>query len=115
MIFFNELIWSKHFCQIGPSQKRRTLTYLHQFKDGVVLLDEEVRGVAPVVEHHVGLPVLGRDALVDAPPKVLLALAAPRKHRHARLGQRGGNLVLRRVDVARGPADLLVDRTTVRI
>ena len=45
-------------------------------------------------------------SLVDAPPKVLLALAAPREHRHARLRQRRSNLVLRRVDVARGPAHL---------
>ena len=32
-------------------------TDLHELEDGVVLLDEEVRGVAPVVQHHVGLPV----------------------------------------------------------
>ena len=34
-------------------------------------------GVSAVVQDHVGLPVLGVDALVDAPPEVLLRLAAP--------------------------------------
>ena len=74
--FFDQLIWSKYFCQIGPSQKRRTLTDLHELKDGVVLLDEEVRGVAPVVEHHVGLPVLGRDALEVDSTEIILALVS---------------------------------------
>ena len=32
-------------------------TDLHELEDGVVFLDQEVRGVAPVVKHHVGLPV----------------------------------------------------------
>ena len=39
-----------------------------------------MRGVAAVVQDHVGLPVLGVDALVDAPPEVLLSLSAPGEH-----------------------------------
>ena len=52
------------------------------------------------------------DALVDAPPEVLLAFAAPGEDRHARLRQRRRHLVLRRVDVARRPAHLL-DRVAI--
>ena len=52
-------------------------TDLHEFEDGVVLLDEEVRGVAPVVEHHVGLPVLGRDALGAKFNRNILAQVLP--------------------------------------
>ena len=66
-----------------------------------------MRGVASVVEHHVGLPVVpGGDALVDAPPEVLLGLAPPGEHGDAVLGQGRGHLVLGRVDVASRPADL---------
>ena len=55
------------------------------------------------------------DALVDAPPEVLLALAAPGEDGHARLRQRRRHLVLRRVDVARGPADLRRVATTTTV
>ncbi len=54
-----------------------------ELEDGGVLFEQQVRGVAAVVQDHVGLPVLGVDAPVDAPPKVLLRLAAPRENREA--------------------------------
>ena len=38
-------------------------------------------GVATVVQDHVGLPIVGRDASVDAPPEILLRLPPPRKYR----------------------------------
>jgi len=70
------------------------MTFDH-FKHSRALLEHEVGGVAAVVEDHVGLPVLGVDALVDAPPEVLLGLAAPRENGEAGLGERGGHFVLR--------------------
>lgn len=48
-----------------------------------VFLEEQVRRVAPVVQNHVGLPVLGGDALVDAPPEVLFVLLLPGVDREA--------------------------------
>jgi hypothetical protein len=101
------------------------IAHLHEFESRVVLFDEEMRGVSAVVQNHVGLPVLGADALVDAPPKedwkvtkptkkffcllpkVLLALSSPGKDGHADLGEGRGHLILGGVDVARRPADLI--------
>ena len=36
-------------------------------------------GVTTIVQDHVRLPIVGRDAPVDAPPEILLRLSAPRK------------------------------------
>ncbi len=79
-------------------------------EDGVVLLGEEVGGVASVVQDHVGLPVVGGDAAVDAPPEVLLGLAPPREHGDVLLGEGGRDLVLGAVDVAGRPPDLGAQR-----
>ena len=85
-------------------------TFLHdplqQLEHCGVLLDHDVGGVSAVVEDHVGLPGLGGDRLVDAPPEVLLALAPPGEHGDAGLRQGGRDLVLGAVDVAGGPPDL---------
>lgn len=74
-----------------------------------------MRGVASVVQQDVGLPVGRVHALIDAPPEVLLALAAPREYREAGLGQCCGHLVLRRVDVTRGPSNLCIGRNDIII
>lgn len=63
-------------------------------------------GVSSVVQDHVGLPGLGGDALLDAPPEILLALATPGEHGNVVFGQGGSDLVLGRVDVASGPTNL---------
>ena len=63
-------------------------------------------GIPAVVEDHVGLPVVVADTPVDAPPEVLLGLASPGEHRDVVLGQCGGDLVLRTVNVTCGPSTL---------
>ena len=77
---------------------------------GLALLDpgagQDVhRRVAAVVEDHVGAAVEVEDA-VGVGPVVLERLALDGEDRHAGRGDGGGGVVLGRVDVARGPADL---------
>ena len=71
----------------------------------------EHRGVAAVVEDHVRhaavVPVEHAGGVV---PVVLQALALDGEHRHAGCGDRGGRMVLRRVDVARDPAHVGAER-----
>ena len=62
--------------------------------------------VAHSVQYQIGLPVVRLQALVYAPPEVVLRLAPPGVHGDAGLGQGGRDLVLGREDVAGGPADL---------
>ncbi len=62
--------------------------------------------VAAVIEDHVHRPRLAvfQDGLLDAPLVLFLGLALPRVDRDARSGDRRGGVVLRREDVAGGPA-----------
>lgn len=53
----------------------------HPPEESGILLDDGVGEVSPVIQDHVGMPPILGDALLDAPPKVLLLLALPRKHR----------------------------------
>ena len=75
-------------------------------KNGVVLLDQEVRRVAPVVQNHVGLPGFVGDTAVNAPPEIVLVLATPSKDRDALFCQCGRHLVLGTVNVACCPTHL---------
>jgi hypothetical protein len=34
-------------------------------------------GISTIVQNHIGLPVLGRDASIDTPPEILFRLATP--------------------------------------
>ena len=86
----------------------------------LLALVDEHRGVATVVEDHVGEPATGPGQdLLGAVPVLLEGLALPGEDRHA-LGVLGGavrahddgrgGLVLGGVDVAGGPADLGTER-----
>ena len=73
-------------------------------------MDEE-GGVAAVVEDHVRRAAVGPlEDVVGVLPIVLEALALEGEHRDAGGGDRGGGVVLRRVDVAGGPADIGAER-----
>jgi hypothetical protein len=62
-------------------------------------------GVAAIIEDHVGFAAVGPfEDLVGVIPVFLEALALDGKHRRARLGDGRSSMVLRRIDVARGPA-----------
>lgn len=65
---------------------------LDHFKKGRVLFEHQMRRIAAIVENHVRLPRIGANAFVNAPPKVLLRLSAPRKHGQSRFSQCGGHL-----------------------
>ena len=73
-----------------------------------VLLVQIDRQIAAVVQDHVRTFAAfeGEDLLGEAPIVLGLGLALPGEHRHAGLGDGGGSLILRRVDVARRPGDL---------
>jgi len=67
-------------------------------------------GVAAIVQDDVGgltldVAVPGED-VADIVPIFSEAFALHREHRHARRGDRGGGMVLRREDVAAAPGDL---------
>src|SRR5207237_885986 len=64
-----------------------------------------------VVEDHVGRAAVGpfEDA-VGVFPVILEALALDREHQRAGGGNGGGGVVLRRIDVARGPAHVGAER-----
>ncbi len=71
----------------------------------------EHRGVAAVVEDHVrGAAAVPLEQLGGVVPVVLQALALDREHRHAGGRDRGGGVVLRRIDVARHPAHVGAER-----
>ncbi len=72
---------------------------------------EEQRGVAAVVEDHVGeAAVVPLEDAVAVVPVVLQALALVGEDRRAAGGDRRGGVVLGRIDVARGPAHLGAER-----
>ena len=75
-------------------------------EDGVVLLDQEMGGVAAIVQNHVGLPGFVGDAAVNTPPEIVLVFATPGKDRNALFCQCGRDLVLGAVNVACCPTDL---------
>ena len=78
-------------------------------------MDEE-GGVAAVVEDHVRRAAVGPlEDVVGVLPIVLEALALEGEHRDAGGGDRGRCVVLRRVDVAGGPADIGAERCSVSI
>ncbi|MNN01084.1 hypothetical protein D3C81_1136930 [compost metagenome] len=66
---------------------------------------QQQRGVAAVVQDHVRRAAVGpvEDAVREV-PVFLERLALERENRHAGRGDGGGGVVLRREDVARGPA-----------
>ena len=72
---------------------------------------EEEGGVAAVVEDHVRPAAVGpfEDA-VGVVPVILEALALDGEDRDAGGGDRRGGMVLRRIDVARGPAEVGAER-----
>ena len=81
---------------------------------GLALLDpgasQDVhRRVAAVVEDHVGAGLEAEDA-VGVGPVVLERLTFDCEHRDAGRGDRRRRMILRRVDVAGGPADLGAER-----
>ena len=49
---------------------------------------------SPGGTHHVRLPVVGADTLLDTPPEVRLRLAFPREYRESSLGEGRCHLVL---------------------
>ena len=70
------------------------------------LVDEE-RGIATVVDDEVGTETVAEvEGHLCAPPVFGEALAFPCEDGDASLGYCGGGMVLRRIDVARAPADL---------
>ena len=73
---------------------------------------QQQRGVAAVIEDHVGLssPIRPLEDLVGVFPVVLQRLALHGEHRRALHGDRRGGMILRREDVARGPAHLRAER-----
>ena len=72
---------------------------------------DEQRRVAAVVEDHVRhAAVLPLEDPVRVRPVLVERLALDREHRRAARGDRGGGVVLRRVDVARRPADVGAER-----
>jgi hypothetical protein len=81
------------------------LERLH-LEDGVVLLDEQMGGIPAVIQDHVRLPVVGGNAPVNTPPKVLLGLTTPGKDGNVLLSQCGRNLVLSAVNIASSPTNL---------
>ena len=80
-------------------KKRRGLLTSHPHTEKIISIPFDC-------SHQIRLPVVGLQTLINAPPKVLLALSPPRVDRDARLGQGCGHLVLGGEDVARGPTDL---------
>ena len=72
---------------------------------------DQQRRVAAVVEDHVGRAAVApfEDA-VGVVPVVLQALALDGEHRRAAGGDRRGGVVLRRIDVAGGPAHVGAER-----
>jgi hypothetical protein len=71
----------------------------------------EQRGVAAVVQNHVrGAAVGPFENAVGVFPILLERFAFDGKDRRAAGGDRGGGMILRRVDVAGGPADVGAER-----
>ena len=78
---------------------------------GAVALMHEHGGVAAVVEDHVGrAAAVPFEQLGGVVPVVLQALALDREYRNAGGRDRGGGVVLRRIDVARHPAHVGAER-----
>ena len=68
-------------------------------------------GVAAIVEDHVGQAAVGPfQDLAGVFPIILQALALDREHRRAGGGDRGGGMILRRIDVAGRPAHVGAER-----
>ena len=68
---------------------------------------QQERGVAAVVEDHVGeAAIMPFEDAVGVIPVFGEALAFDREHRRAGLRDRGGGMVLRRINVAGGPAHI---------
>ena len=76
-----------------------------------IFVVHQLGDVAAVIEDHVrGPAVRTAQGLLDAPPEFFLRHALPGEHRHAGRGDRGGGLVLRRENIAGGPAHRSAER-----
>ena len=72
---------------------------------------DEQRGVAAVIEDHVGdAAAVPLEQLGGVVPVLVERLALDREDRNAGSGDRGGGMVLRRIDVARHPAHVGAER-----
>jgi hypothetical protein len=70
-----------------------------------IFVVQQLGGVAAVVEHHVGRPVLGpAQRLLDAPLVFFLGLALPGEDGNAARGDGRGGVILCREDIAGAPA-----------
>ena len=58
----------------GKWKKKKTFD---QFEHGRIFLEDQVGGITSVVQNHIGLPILGCDATIDAPPEILLRFTTP--------------------------------------
>src|SRR5690606_11598852 len=71
----------------------------------------DLRKIAAVIENEVRAPaVRPLDRLDDAPERFFLRLSLPGEYRNARRGDGSGGLILRREDIARGPAHFRAER-----
>ena len=65
----------------------------------------EHRGIAAIVQNHVAGGITPVEDVADIIPIFSQALTLNREHRHAGDGYGSGSVILRRIDVARRPAD----------
>ena len=78
---------------------------------GAQAVMDQHRGVAAIVQDHVRRAAVAPfQDLAGVVPIVLQALALDREHRNAGGGNRRGRVILGRIDVARGPADVGAER-----
>ena len=112
------------FLELLLEQREENLFFLRLRlveEGGVAILGAQAkmhvhRGVAAVVEDHVGKQIFTRfcampvEHLRGVVPVILQALALDGEHRHAGGCDCGGGVVLRRIDVARNPAHVGAER-----
>ena len=52
-----------------------------EFEHGGIFFENQVSGVATVVQDHVRLPIFGRYTSIDTPPEILFGFASPSENR----------------------------------
>ena len=106
--FRSRLISAK---KTSSSSRARLVEERHVAVLGAQAVMHQHGGVAAVIEDHVGraaaVPV---EQLCGVVPVFVEALALHREHRNAGRGDRGGGVILRRIDVAGDPADVGAER-----